>query len=600
MPSSKDGAKKLPKAVHAAEPGAQAELLRKGSSVSASASLGALALSASTPSKKGSAVGVAGTAKVRLLAELNVLSGVLGIASAALGSAADPVPARISGRDVDTPGCDVGAGARVAGSLALSALDGALSVRTAVAHSAGAVTAPDVTVAYKYPTFFAGPGLWSAAVSAKVQTAAKSDATAAPAAASTGRLHSASTTIRLSRAVAPRTSSAASLSEPGYASALGFSLGQSDETLVAALGLEQWMTGAVGAVGAALPAWRSVKLACKADAKGATLAPAVRAALGSEVSLGADAAWRASWDGEPWGALRDAGYPSGKVSASWLRRLPLPAATLLGRDANPPGGKGEKAARSGRRTKTKAAAAGAASSSSSSSSSRKGAIETCASAAWTTSRATVSSTAAILAPPFALALGVQSAAKLAWPRPGKTVRPRKAAPGSGGDEVALRDNPMRSAGSMQRAAARAAAPAPSSMPSLPSLGALSRAAWVTARCDLWRGHSLAATVGLPAADVSVVYRGEWKGLVPVGRPHAGSEAPPCPERGAAEPLRTSPAQDAVWLARRSGVLPGPAEPDGTLRAAESDFRLAVTAGAAVSLVTGQWDRAALSLVLDSR
>lgn len=579
------------------------------------------------------------TAKLRLIGEADLASGVFDFAQSLLGS--DPLaPAGgLTGTSLGAVGEDLGRGSKVGATLTLATADSTASLKLTRAHVVGQPAAPGATFAVKSPAQGTALGSWAVlagSASAKIGTAspgAKSKGHAAPG-SSAPSVQAITGTVKLTRSAAmrsgpPRKPAASSSSPPAAPAAAPASGTERLQTLAEALGADRWAeqfaaTMGSGSLPSLAPTWQSTKLSFKLSKAGVVLSPAVRAGVGREVHVGASADVKLPWaatssrtakgkaDDAPALALHDsvrqwaAGFATRQaelsavsLNAMWLRRLRIPSATLLEPARPPPASKpgskpGSKAGKS--TAKTKAAAS-------------KGALESAATLTLSRSQAVANATVALLAPPFAVALGAQASSKLQWPGgPAKSRHPKKgkpppstpskAPPSSPVESPDLIDNPMLA--KMGRRPPSSAKKAPSKAPAAddsgsdgaadsspwawPGLSAPVLAGWASARCDIARGHSLSAAVALPAAALSLVYRGEWKSAV---RPH-----PARPLRMSARPLARpgvefglSPAASAVRMVAeaagtRNAVLP---VSDASLGVSQSPFRFVLTAGTAVSL-----------------
>ncbi len=599
------------------------------------------------------------TAKLRLVGEADLASGVFDFAQSLLGS--DPLaPAGgLTSTSLGAVGEDLGRGSKVGTTLTLATRDSTASLKLTSAHVVGQPATPGATFAVKTPAQGTALGSWgilAGSASAKIGPASsgagpKSSATPV---SSSPCLQAVSGTVKLTRSAKTRggsTRKRAGLSSPAPRTLQGPPQPGGDEqlqTLADALGADRWVEGFAATMGSSslpslLPAWQSTKLSFKLSKAGIVLSPAVRAGVGQEVHVGASADLKLPWaasgsrasrkkaaeapprslhdSAREWAAgfaTRQAELSAVSLNAMWMRRIRIPSATLLEPARPSPAAPSSTSSAAGPSPKPGGRGGKAKPPPS------KGALETATTLSLTRSQAMANATVALLAPPFAVALGAQVVSKFQWPaaasKPlGKRAKvspatPSKAPPSSEADSPDLMDNPMlaklgRKPPSSARRPARkpagadaAAGDEPDDSPSWawPGLSAPVLAGWASARCDIARGHSLSAAVALPAAALSLVYRGEWKGAV---RPH-----PSRPLRVSARPLARpgvefglSPAASAVKMVAaaagtRDAVLP---VSEASLGVSQSPFRFVLTAGTAVSLKRLELQRFLVAAGFDS-
>lgn len=605
----------------------QATALRRGGSISAKATPGSAVLSA-TGSPDDWQLG-APAPKLKLLGHVDLLATLLSASADVIGEAAHitEFPALQW-----TPPFRARAGA----SLSVSGLPGTTCLRLSKGQATAATPSmPAIAVSSK-PAPLQGLssqwGISTSMLSAKFTLPPTPSVEAAHGAAwargvglpVTPRLESVGAIIKFSR---PCASKISAISNRAAAGAPAVPQNKS-ETVVEALGLVNRArvpgTATTGGARRWVLRWDSTKLDVKSAAAGLTLKAAARGSLGPELfgGLSGEVKVPASADASeaapraPQGVL-PAALPLDRLKAPqvagvalkamWLHRLPLAARTLLGGApaqkspaATVRGGRGGKAL-----SRAKAASDG------------KGAIECSCVLSGSKASVVAQLTGALLAPPVAVAMGLQASTKLAWP--GEDVRSASArAPGRRGKKAPLALRPG-SGGLPPAAAAASLAPSPTGRALLPQLRhPAALAGWAAARCDLWRGHSLSFLLQSSTATLGVVYRGEWKDAV---RPWAGRPK----SRGIEGSVRATactahvspthrPGTDAVGLTHTARAalraadaiaVPGHAarggaeRSDGSLHAARSDFNVAVSAGGEASLLTGKLERVALAVTLDS-
>jgi hypothetical protein len=226
--------------------------------------------------------------------------------------------------------------------------------------------------------------------------------------------------------------------------------------------------------------------------------------------------------------------------AMWLHRLPIPKQTLnawLVAEGKTP----EKASQ------------------------HRGAIEAAVSGEVSTSKFHAQSSLALLAPPFAMAAGVAMGSRFRWVSASAPAEAATRVPG---------------------------------MPGRVMASPLSTSAWLCCRCDLAPGHALSMLAEFPSETVGVVYRGEMTSLLRTAHKGYGLGFAALEPRGKGEPI-----VESAKVVRAMGQVPprGNAHFDDPqkLWLANAPFKVSVTAGVRGRVRDGAFDRAVLSVALDS-